>query len=225
MKILSLIILSITLFTFSCHTPGSTKFIDEGEIEYKITYPNMDANDIMLSSMMPKSMKMRFKDNNTISELKTGAGVFQTKFINQHKDKKLIHLVKLVNKKYGLILDSADIYDSYAKKKNGMTIEETQETKEIAGFKCHKVNVQFDNPEENFTLYYTKEIQIDKPNWCTPFYEIDGVLMEYEIEQYNVKMHLIAVSTSALDVEDEFIMPDDYEEISQSEMQDKFLDF
>lgn len=186
----------------------------------------MDENDIMLASMMPKSMKMKFKDNNTVSELKTGAGVFQTKFINQSKEKKLIHLVKMVNSKYGLILDSAEIYDSYAKKVDGMRIEKTQETKEIAGYKCYRAKVTFNHPENNFDIYYTNDIKIKSPNWCTPFHEIDGVLMEYQLENYNILMRLTAENVSEQDIEEsEFKMPDDYEEISQDEMEEKFLDF
>lgn len=186
----------------------------------------MDDNDIMFASMMPKNMKMKFKDNNTVNELKTGAGVFQTKFINQSKNKQLIHLVKLVNSKYGLILDSTEIYESYAKQNDGMKIEKTQETKEIAGYKCYKAKITFDHPENNFDVYYTTEIEIKDPNWCTPFHEIEGVLMEYQLENYNILMRLTAESVSFEEIDaGEFEMPDDYEQISQKEMEEKFLDF
>lgn len=224
LRLLSLLLLSIILI--SCNSSSNKKDISEGIIEYKIIYPKMDENDIMLASMMPKNMNMKFKDNNTVSELKTGAGVFQTKFINQNKEKKLIHLVKMVNSKYGLILDSTEIYESYAKKVDGMRIEKTQETKEIAGYTCYRAKIIFDHPENNFDIYYTNEIKISNPNWCTPFYEIDGVLMEYQLENYNILMRLTAENVVEADVEEnEFTMPDDYEEITQAEMEEKFLDF
>lgn len=223
------ILYSVLILTFavvSCNNTGSKKNISEGIIEYKIEYPKMDENDIMLASMMPKTMKMRFKENNTVNELKTGAGVFQTKFINQNKNKQLIHLVKLVNNKYGLILDSTEIYESYAKQVDGMKVEKTKETKEIAGYKCYRAKITFDNPENNFDVYYTNDIKIENPNWCTPFHEIEGVLMEYQLENYNILMRLTAenVYPEAIDLS-EFEMPDDYVQISQDEMEEKFLDF
>lgn len=226
MKIRLLSLLVICAVLAACNSSTNKKDISEGVIEYTIVYPKMDENDIMLASMMPKSMNMKFKENNTVSELKTGAGVFQTKFINQNKNKKLIHLVKMVNSKYGLILDSTEIYDSYAKMVDGMRIEKTQETKEIAGYKCYKAKVTFDHPENNFDIYYTNEIKIDNPNWCTPFHQIDGVLMEYQLENYNILMRLTAESVVEADVDaGEFEMPGDYQEITQSEMEEKFLDF
>lgn len=226
MKLNLSFLLLLCLALASCNSSVNKKGISEGIIEYKIDYPKMDENDIMLASMMPKNMNMKFKDNNTVSELKTGAGVFQTKFINQNKEKKLIHLVKMVSKKYGLILDSTEIYESYAKKVDGMKVELTKETKEIAGYKCYKAKITFDHPENNFDVFYTDEIKIHNPNWCTPFHEIDGVLMEYQLENFNILMRLTAEVVSEVDVEDEeFVMPTDYEEITQSEMEEKFLDF
>lgn len=176
--------------------------------------------------MMPKDMKMKFKNNNTIGELKTGAGVFTTKFISNENNRNLFHYLKLVNKKYGLILDSADIYSSYAKKPDDMKLVPSDSTKMIAGYKCKRIDIVFEDPKKNFTIYYTDEIGIKDPNWCSPFHEISGVLMEYNISQYNIEMHLTAKSVTATEISnDEFSIPTEYEKISQAEMEAKFTDF
>lgn len=202
------------------------KQITEGIIDYEITYPHIAADDLFLIGMMPKEMKMKFKDNNTIGELKTGAGVFTTRFITNNNERNLFHYLKLVNKKYGLILTSDEILESYAKKPEGMELIPTDETKMIAGYTCKHMKVVFPDSTKNFSLYYTEEIGIKDPNWCSPFHEIPGVLMEYNIKQFNIEMHLQAVAVTATDLEDsEFALPTEYEKISQAEMEQKFTDF
>lgn len=176
--------------------------------------------------MMPKDMKMKFKNNNTIGELKTGAGVFTTKFISNENQRNLFHYLKLVNKKYGLILDSADIYSTYAKKPDDMKLVPSDSTKVIAGYTCKRMDVVFNDDKKNFTIYYTDEIGIKDPNWCSPFHEISGVLMEYNISQFNIDMHLTAKNVSAAELsDDDFAIPAEYEKISQAEMEEKFTDF
>jgi len=217
----------IVLSCYSCNNKNNdSKLISEGIIEYEITYPNIAADDIFLLSMMPKEMNMKFKDNNTIGELKTGAGVFTTKLISNENQRNLFHFLKLVNKRYGLILDSAEIYSTYAKKPEDMKLIPSNETKVIAGYNCKKMDVVFDDPKKNFSIYYTDEIGIKAPNWCTPYHEITGVMMEYNITQYNIEMHLTAKVVTATDIPDEeFGVPTDYEKITRTEMEEKFTDF
>ncbi len=217
----------IVLSACSCNNSNKpAQKISEGIIEYEITYPNIDKDDIFMLGMMPKEMKMKFRDNNTIGELKTGAGVFTTKFITNNNQRNLFHYLKLVNKKYGLILDSAEIYSTYAKMPEGMKLVLSDSTKVIAGFKCKRADAVFTDPKKNFAIYYTDDIGIKDPNWCSPFHEISGVLMEYNITQFNIEMHLTAKTVTAVDLgDDEFAVPTDYEKITQSEMEEKFTDF
>lgn len=226
-KVCPLFLAVIVFAACSCNTgKNNTSKISEGYIEYEITYPKIDKDDIFMIGMMPKDMKMKFKDNNTIGELKTGAGVFTTKFITNNNERNLFHYLKLVNKKYGLILDSADIYQSYAKKPDDMQLIPSDSTKIIAGYTCKRMDVVFSDSTKNFSIYYTDDIGIKDPNWCSPFHEIKGVLMEYNISQFNVEMHLRAKAVTAADIDDEeFAVPADYEKITQKEMEEKFTDF
>ena len=226
-KVCPLFLAVIIFSACSCNsTKNNTSKISEGIIEYEITYPNIDKDDIFMLGMMPKDMKMKFKNNNTIGELKTGAGVFTTKFISNENQRNLFHYLKLVNKKYGLILDSADIYSTYAKKPDDMKLVPSDSTKVIAGYTCKRMDVVFNDDKKNFTIYYTDEIGIKDPNWCSPFHEISGVLMEYNISQFNIDMHLTAKNVSAAELsDDDFAIPAEYEKISQAEMEEKFTDF
>lgn len=227
-KVCPLFLVVVMFVICSCSNNGkqTTSKISEGIIEYDITYPKMDKDDIFIMGMMPKEMKMKFKNNNTIGELKTGSGVFTTKFITDNNKRSLFHYLKLVNKKYGVELDSVEIQKNFSKNFSDMKLVFSNETKVIAGYNCKRADAIFDNPDRNFSIYYTEEIAISEPNWCTPFHEIKGVLMEYTIIQFNFEMRLVARQILQEDLsDDEFAIPAEYEKITAAEMEEKFTDF
>jgi hypothetical protein len=73
--------------------------LSEGEIEYDVTYPAMEADNVM-AEFMPKSMTYKFKNNKFITDLSAGMGMFRANFIGDCETHKMTHLVKMVNKKY-----------------------------------------------------------------------------------------------------------------------------
>ena len=101
------------------------------------------------------------------------------------------------------------------------------ETKEIIGFLCKSAIVKFEgNIKEEFTIFYTDEIDIYKSNWCSPFHDISGVLLEYEVRKYNYKMKLKAVELVREEIENSYFeIPADYETIEKKEMDEMFKEF
>ena len=72
---------------------------------------------------------------------------------------------------------------------------------------------------------YGTFIEINDPNWCTPFKSIPGVLMEYRVERFNVIMHFTAVEVQKAKIEDsEFFVPKKYKEISIGAMEKALKD-
>lgn len=205
---------------------GGGKGIDEGSIVYELTYPQFK-DDNIFTSMFPHEMVFKFKDNNTKSELKTSMAVFSTALLAEKEKRSLTHLVRIASKYSGLVMDSAQIMQEYGKKPEGMNIAYTEKTKLIAGYTCKHAFVTFANDTaRNFDLYYTEEIDIEEPNWCTPFYEIKGVLMEARVNKFNIDMHMVAKSVTAEEFEDsEFQITQQYQKISVEEMADIFQSF
>jgi len=199
--------------------------IDEGQIVFEITYPETEVGDVM-ASMLPSEMTLRFKDNKTAGELVAGMGIFQTSLIANPKTKIVHQLLKLMNQKYVLTSDSSGIKSLYSELPE-MKITKTDETKEIAGYHCKKAIVIFEGDvKEEFNIFYTDKINIKNSNWCTPFLEIDGVLLEYEVRKYNYRMKLKAIEVIKEDVADSFFeIPNDYESISKEEMDKIFEGF
>ncbi len=225
----ALVAFSSILLLYACG-PGSGADDDapirEGVIVYELTYPQFTEDNIF-TSMFPSEMTFKFKDNDTKSELKTSMAVFSTAILAEHDKRTLTHLVRIASKYSGLVMDSAQIMKEYGKAPEGMQIVPTDQTKVIAGFDCAHARVTFENDSTaDFDLYYTDRIAIDNPNWCTPFHEIKGVLMEARVNKFNIDMHMVAKSVTRQEFsEDEFKVTQKYQPISVEEMADIFQSF
>ena len=200
--------------------------ISEGKIVYNLSYPQFE-DDNIFTSMFPSEMTFKFKDNNTRNELKTKMAIFSTSLLANNKDKKVTHLVKIANKYSGLEMDSMEIMEEYGRKPEGMVITPTEQTKVIAGYTCNHALVSFESDtSENFDIYYTNDIELKDPNWCTPFHEIKGVLMEAKVNKFNIDMHMVATEVVAEKYPNEdFQITNDYDPITVTEMADIFQSF
>lgn len=193
--------------------------ISEGIIEYDVTYPNIDPDD-MLAGLMPTSMILKFKDNKYNVELSAGMGMFKTNFISNSNDYYLVNAVKLINKKYATKLNRDEV-NKMNEKYNKFYISKLDEKKEIAGYQCNKALVVFDDvANESFYVYYTDEINIKDPNWSNIFKDIDGVLLEYQMERYGIYMKFTARSVTKTKLEDsEFQLTNDYENLTLADLE------
>jgi GLPGLI family protein len=195
------------------------KKISEGVIEYDAMV--VDQSNPM-ANLAPNKMTFRFKDDKACAEMSAGMGLFSTSFISDPETKSLTQLLKLLNKKFSLKQDAAQI----TKEINAYPLEitPTKETKMIAGYKCEKAHVKLlDDSGTEFDLYYTKDLKIKDPNFCTPFFSIDGVLMEYQMKKFNLEMKFTAKHVKKEDIDDSvFEVPADYKPITQKEMNELF---
>jgi len=219
-KSLASFLVSVVLVSFfaSCG-PSDEKFLSEGVIEYDASV--VDQNNPM-ANLAPSKMTFKFKNNKACADMSAGMGLFNTSFISDPDVKTLTQLVKLLNKKFYLVQNAEDI-----KKENAnfpLEITPTKETKMIAGYKCFKSHVKVkDESGMEFDIFYTKDLNIKDPNFCTPFYEVDGVLLEYQMKKFDLEMKFTAKSIHADDIDDStFDLPSDYKKISQVEMDEFF---
>jgi len=206
----------------SCGTPVDEGFISEGVITYDAEV--MDTDNPM-ASLAPSKMDIKFKDNKSSAEMSAGMGMLTTSFISDPETKTFTQLIKLLNKKFSVIQNIAEI-----KKENelfNLQIIPTKETKMIAGYKCKKVRIHYKGGEpSDYDVYYTTDLNIKNPNFANPYFMIDGVLMEYKIKKFGLEMKFTAKSVTKQKVDDtEFELPSDYKQISQAEMTELFVDF
>ena len=208
------------IFFWTGCKPTDEKFISEGTIEYAASV--MDQSNPM-ASMAPSKMTVKFKNNLSSAEMSAGMGLFSTSFIADPQKKSLIQLVKLLNKKFSMVLNETDL-----KKENelfNLEIIPSKETKMIAGYKCEKATVHYKTGNfPDFAIYYTRDLNIKNSNFANPFYMIDGVLMEYQMTKFGLEMKFTATCVKKDDIDDSvFQLPSDYKQISKDEMNTMLL--
>lgn len=211
----------LTVITSGCDTGIFDKRICEGVIEFQVTYPQLDPDD-MLAGLMPDAMTMKFKDNVFNSELSAGMGMFKTNFICNSNAYTLTNSVKLVKEKFASVIPKKEV-EKLNKKYDNVSIIHMDETKVIAGFKCKKALLIFEDIDiGDVYVFYTDDIKFKDPNWSTPFKDIDGILLEYQMERFDIKMHFTAINVKEQKLDDsDFILPEDYEHISQEALDEK----
>ena len=192
--------------------------ISEGIIEYEISFPDM-GEESLTATLMPETMTYAFKEDAFASYFEAAGGVFKNRIIANRKHKTVEHQLKVFRKKVKVMMDETEVLQMLAEYPK-MTVIETEETDTIAGYPCKKALIVFDKVDESqIEVYYTKEIKMDKPNWCTQYHEIDGVLMAYEIVEFGIRMRLEAITVKPEKVEPELLNPqNDFTSISKESM-------
>ena len=139
------------------------------------------------------------------------------------KARTITQTVKFLDLKQACIEKEADIKED--NEEFALKIEETDETKEIAGLKCYKLNVsKVNHPAEKFEAWYTKELGMENCNALTPYAAVKGMLLDYRIERMGMELHFLAKSYKNAEVPDKtFQIPASMKMVSKEEMQ-KFID-
>lgn len=211
--LLGLVVLAIN----SCSI--GEKSVEEGKILYKITYP-AGFEDKWMERLMPKEMNFYFNTEFVKTEMIFGLGMIQINYIADNQQQTLNELLKFMKKKTVANRDSLSIC-SFLNTLPQHSITFLPDTQTIAGFLCKKAIVQVaDSVPYTFDCWYTNQINIKNPNWCTPFKEIDGVLMQYQVKRFNILMEFKAENVEMLKQEKEvFLVPENYNTVTPEEMQ------
>ncbi len=223
MKKIAFLFLLFALISVRCSSPFGSG-MSEGTIVYEIYYlENEDDNPLI--SLLPKTMTLHFKNNNTVSKIEGYLGLFEFAFINNIEEQINATLLKILDKKfmYQTIPGKASFgYDQM----QGVEIEMLNQTKIILGYNCQLARVIYKN-KVPFDMYFTHEINIEKPNQSNPFKKIDGVLLDFQIKLNNINMRLLAKSITEENISPkEFAVPPEYKKVSKDDMQkimDKYI--
>lgn len=94
-----------------------------------------------------------------------------------------------------LIRMAAEDWKEKNKRYEGITFNNTDETKIIAGYGCTKAIAKMSDGA-TFTVYYTKEIMPDNMDFNYQFKNLNGLPLEYELKQGSVTINYSASSIS-----------------------------
>jgi hypothetical protein len=207
----------LVLFSTSCSDKNDNLHISQGIIQYNITYINQTGKKFPLQ-LMPKTLELRFNKDFSSYTIEDRLGLFCIKNILNYSNSKHITLIKVFDKKYvyiGQPEESPILFESSGDYK----INYINDTFRLAGFLCKKAKIT-DN-QNNFEVYYTNHIDINKPNKNTPYKAIDGMLLSFRIHLKSLDMQLNGKKFEHKIINNsEFVIPDKYKQISRKQMED-----
>lgn len=191
-----------------------SKVSDEGLIEYDTKV--VDENH-PLAGLAPSTATLKFKKEKFIMEMST-MGMFNTMFIVDFNAKTLTQMVKFMDVKQACVETAQDMAVENSLYK--LKIEETKETKVIAGYKCYKLKVTMvDEPTTTFDAYYTKEMQMDNVNALSPYEGVKGMLMQYRLRKMGLELQFTARKVKNIEIPDNtFDVPAYFKIVSKEEM-------
>ena len=215
--------LTVTICLFySCNEDKTEKnALTEGTIEYKATVVNENSP---MAGFAPGSAIVNFKNNNLQVEMSV-MGLLNTSFISKPQDHTLTQMVKFFDIKSACIQKEEEL--TAENKEYEIKLQETKETKVIAGYKCKKVIASMlNNPANVFDVYYTTDLGKDSINHIGPYKDIKGMLMQYRLKKLGLELCFTATSVKKVEVkEDVFEVPSYYKIVSRPEMDKLFADF
>ncbi len=191
----------------------------EGRIEFKITYEQEEVGGYS-ASLLPSKMTMEFRENMVKNTIQGGMGFFNLVNVSDLNNSQFTTYLKFIDKKYIFRGEKNETPCCFGLL-DGMKIEFTRQSKEIIGFNCRKAIASFpDSNIKSFDIWYTEELQLDKPNGNSPFQEIPGVLLEFNTIMGNANMHMVAKNCDVTRIPARvFEFPKNYTPVSKLEIE------
>jgi GLPGLI family protein len=196
----------------------------QGTVSYKIS--PVGEVDPATAMQLPKVSILTIKDNKSKKVTTQGAVVITE--LTDGTAKTSTILIEMPDGKYAIKTNEKDIKEGLEKNKESIpTLKFSEETKEIAGYKCKKVEAiskDDDGKEVIETIYYTEEIGGKDFNFNSAYGLIPGLMMEYEVQATaDLTIKYTASEIKKSKVSDKtFLAPSDYKELTKEEAKKMF---
>lgn len=200
--------LAIALTGWGCGQ-GLLPRLDEGVIEYRMSFPDIDPKGLM-ADMLPEKAVLNFNHDQQALDVSAGMGIFRTCMVVNTSRQVVDYHMSVMGKSLVAEYRMRDL-NAITKAQPTLAVVHTMARDTIAGLPCKQaylIYVGLDQPEAE--VWYTDELNLEKPNWYSPFSEIDGVLMRYEVVQHGIRMRMEAtyVRRGAVDAKKFAVRPD-----------------
>ena len=188
MRTLYSISLVLSFFAlFSCGEPRA----EEGQIVYAVEYPEAKDN-FVLYGILPREMELTFKNGKMKTEIKRAN--FRNSMLVDCNKKKVSAYYKYSKEAFNVNLSDGDVKKMMVDP-SAYSIVLKDDEKEILGMNAKKaVATSKTNPNDIIEIWYTEDIALENSNWFHPFHEVPGVLLEYAIDRYGIRMEFKAKS-------------------------------
>ncbi|MFC2112309.1 hypothetical protein ACFLTA_03495 [Bacteroidota bacterium] len=213
-----MILFLLILLAVNCKRKSDSD-INEGKIKFSITYAQSKVGGYS-TSVLPKEMVMEFSENMVKNSIEGGLGFFSLVHVSDLRHDQHTTWLKFIDKKYIYTGERRETPCCFGMLE-GMELEFTDSTKQIAGLNSIKVVANFpDNTMTPFDIWYTEELGLNNPNGNTPFHDIPGVLLEFNTFMGNANMHMIATEFNIQSIpQKQFQSPKNFRPVTKTEME------
>ena len=219
-KLVLFIAVIFAMAGYSCKQRGG-KYIDQGEIHFNIDYIGTFGG--MPKEVLPQSLIVSFKKDKILFEM-TGFG--KSGILNLANPEKGLFdtYFSILGSRFYYAGQVGEPYPGF-EAMNGMILTKTSKTTVICGYNCKNAEVTFPADRAKvYDVWYTNEIKVKNPNACTPFSQIDGVLMSFFFSLGPAELHFDAENVFSKDVPDvTFERREKFQRVSKEEII-KFID-
>jgi GLPGLI family protein len=211
---LAALLLSIT--GFSAIAQSKKPF--EGTIVYSLNFDEAGLDPASASMLQGREMIISIKGDK--SRMEMDMGMMKTATISDNKAGSAVTLMDIMGQKMALKMSKEEIEKQRSEVKEP-TIKYTEETKEIAGYKCKKAIALTEEGDE-LAIFYTDEIPNSNAS-NNQFKGLNGFPLEYQANQNGLKMLVTAKSVKLGKVDDsKFKVSSEYKEVTQEQLQNMF---
>ncbi|GEM_PF-933697 len=221
-KFLSGVVLLAIILLISEFVSAQRPF--RGRITYNITYPGSNI-DLAELQELPEKALIITKNDQVRTELSAeNAGLSQVK-ISDGNTGEVSTMLEIMREKY-VVTRSAQEIQTALRNMPQPEFEYTDQTREILGYSCNHVIAKV--VDENGDVYesdiwYTKEIPGNAFNFDTPYNEISGLMLEYEMRvgPLNIRYEANSVRKRLFVGGRNFYVTRDYQPITYDELREK----
>lgn len=191
----------------------------EGTIVYALNFDEAGLDPASASMLQGREMTIYIKGDK--SKLEMDMGMMKTSTITDAKTGNVVTLMDIMGQKMALKMTKEEIEKQRGEVKEP-TIKYTDETKEIAGYKCKKAIAVTEDGDE-LAIFYTDEIIGSAGTTNNQFKGLKGFPLEYQANQNGLKMLVTAKSVKPGKVDDsKFKISSEYKEVTQEQLQNMF---
>jgi hypothetical protein len=220
-RLFTLLLLPIFILLSSC----GPDTIQEGEVEYVITYPNLEVTGFM-EAILPKSMTIVFKGSKMKTIIAKGE-IFTTEVISNETDKSIEMRLDFGDKLFYANLNQNEVNELIHSQPN-YQVNKTTKSDSLVGLFAEAYTVQSEaDTDIRMDAWFTNALGPQDACWFSSYSEIKGFPLIYDVERYGVLMHVEAINFTKREVKDaEFKRDPSLEEITfedyEAEVQELF---
>jgi hypothetical protein len=194
MKKLIFLFIPMLLLLNSCN-PSK---VEEGEIEYVVTYPNLEITGFMLA-ILPENMTITFKGTKMKASFESGS-FFTTEIISDEANKSVEMRLNFGDIQIYSVLDENEIQEMISSQPR-YTITDLGKQDSVSGMYSSSYSVTSKTDvKRRETAWFTEDLSLENPYWFTSYAAIKGLPVVYDAERYGVMMHLVATKLTKREV-------------------------